>query len=254
MVRRGEAGVVLEGVPGAQREAAHAVAAARGRGTARGRRRRARARRWRRGRRARRRCRGRGGRRPRARPPAAAVPADRRGRGPARPPARRARPARRGPRSARGRARWAWRRIRRGSIVPFQWLASRRTTAPTGSPGLGGQPAARRRTSTQRERAPPAASVNATWRPSASGRGSSSSAAGTSSETAGLPCPNGARRSSSSASPSVSASPGTTASTRTCGRRSSGVRTLAAWAANASRNAPTSPRAIVRPAAARWPP
>ena len=40
-------------------------------------------------------------------------------------------------------ARWAWRRISRGSVVPFQWLRSRRTTAPTGSPGSAGSLRAR---------------------------------------------------------------------------------------------------------------
>ena len=83
--------------------------------------------------------------------------------------------------------------------------------------GRGREASCRRRSATQRERAPPAASENATWRPSPIGRGSSSSAAGTSSETAGLPEPKGLSRSSSSASSSRSVSPGATASTRSVG-------------------------------------
>ena len=48
--------------------------------------------------------------------------------------------------------------------------------------------------------------------------------------------------------------PGTIASTRVTGRRSSSVSTASACAANAAANVSTRSASIVRPAAARWPP
>ena len=89
------------------------------------------------------------------------------GRGPARgarPRRTRARRARRSRAAAHGAA---WRRTSFGETEPFQRSISSRTAASAGSPSPTGSesPAPK---ATQRERAPPALSVNATWRPSPS--------------------------------------------------------------------------------------
>ena len=108
------------------------------------------------------------------------------------------RPPRSGPRrrgSRRARARAAAR------PTPFQRLTSSRTAASTGSSGLGGQPACRRRTARSASGRRRRASVKATWRPSAIARGSVERARpARAAHGAGLPWPNGASRSSSSAS------------------------------------------------------
>ena len=135
------------------------------------------------------------------------------------------------------------------AVVLVELEAEGRVERPFGPSGSLAAPNA-----TARARTPPASTVNRTCLPSPIGRGSASRAAGTSSETSGLPMPNGARRSSSSASAIPSSSPATTASTRSRGTRSSGLSTEAAWALNATRNASSASRCTVQPAAARWPP
>ena len=139
----------------------------------------------------------------------------------------------------------------RGSTAPLYSLTSSANVASTGSsPGT-----LERLKATARARWPPASTEKRTWRPSSPiVRWSASRAAGTSSDTSGLPMPNGARRASSSASSRPSSSPATTASTRSPGVRSSPSSARSACATNAARNASTSSRRTVQPAAARWPP
>src|SRR5882762_9262102 len=76
----------------------------------------------------------------------------------------------------------------------------------------------------------------------------------TSRTTPGFPRPNGASRPSSEQRSRLSLAPGTIASTRVTGRRSSSVSTLSACSANAAANPSMRSRAIVSPAAARCPP
>ena len=118
--------------------------------------------------------------------------------------------------------------------------------------------AARRRTRRRAARPPPERTVKrACWsrRSPPKPTGSLNVAAASSSETGGLPAPNGASARSSSASASPSCSPEATASTRSRGTRSSGESARAG--VRDERGAET-PRAlagsIVSPAAARWPP
>ena len=62
---------------------------------------------------------------------------------------------------ARGRQGWAWRSTSRGETAPFQRSISSRTAASAGSPASTGSELPPPK-ATQRERAPPALSVNAT--------------------------------------------------------------------------------------------
>ena len=198
--------------------------AAPARGAARGPRRRAPARRWRRGRRA-------GRRSPVPRPSVAARPARAPGRGAcSRGPARRdavaEAPARR--RTSIGSARLgrACRSTSRGSTVPFQRLASRRTAASTGASGSAGRrlPAPNR---TQRDVAPPACSLNATWRPSPSGRGSARWRGRDEQRHRRVALAERREALELLGEPRASsASPGAIASIRTSGTRSSGARRL----------------------------
>ena len=137
--------------------------------------------------------------------------------------------------AGRGRQRAAQHEPRLHAPVPLVELERerRRRARPSGPPAGERVPKA-----TAPARAPPDSTVKRTCLPSPIGRGSVRRAAGTSSETAGLPMPNGASARSSSASSSPSSSPATTASTRSTGDQVLGrQQRAAAWPSNAARNA-----------------
>ena len=151
------------------------------------------------------------------------------------------------------RAGRAWRSTRRGSTAPLQRLTSSRTAASTGSPGAAGSAAARAERDAARAGAAGAQREgDVAALPHRPGvveqRGRARAATGS-----GLPGrrARGARAPRPARARARPRHDGVDALGR--GTRSSG-RARAAWATNASRNASTRSRAMVRPAAARCPP
>ena len=148
------------------------------------------------------------------------------------------------------------RRITRGSTLPFQRFRSRRSAMSCGSSAAGASAFGGEPNATPREFLPPAVTSvkRECWRSSPMAVTRSKRAAGTSSVGCGLPIPNGRSSSRSSARARPSSPPGTTASTRSTGIRSSGDSAAAACAASARRKGSTAAASSSTPAAMRWPP
>ncbi len=143
----------------------------------------------------------------------------------------------------------------RGSTAPFQWLSSSFTATSSGPPAAARSSSPFTPNATPSARLAPLCRLKRAWRPSSPiGRTSRTRAAGTSSRGSGLPLPNGASRSSSSATGRPRLSPPTTASTGSARTRSAGVRTDPTWSAKSARKRSRLAASISRPAAARWPP